>query len=264
MPNLRDGCAAEEPVLSLPKESREFFRRDVTPGNSPRAASCARLQAEFKFETVSASFDSPQSQSSLGFAQDDNRGSFGKCQHASRRSQKGLRSITTVFVLLLALSLITGQAQSTRTDGRPAVTLNAEHAVPHEVNETVQQALVRDYASAWQALETALESSSATALNDNFVGFAQDQLTQRIKDQRETGLKTRIVDRGHAVEAIFYSPEGAAVELRDTATLETQILDGETVIHSERARVRYYAILTGAEDRWKIRVLESAAIQDDK
>jgi hypothetical protein len=59
------------------------------------------------------------------------------------------------------------------------------------------------------------------------------------------------------VEAVFYSSEGAAIELRDTATLDTQILDGDTVIHSDHAQIHYYAIMTGAEDRWKVRVLET-------
>jgi hypothetical protein len=149
-------------------------------------------------------------------------------------------------------------AQKTHADTKPSVQLNVDHAAPREVSDTVQQALVRDYSAAWQALAVALADNNAGALNDNFIGFAQDQLTQRIKDQQQTGLRTRIVDRGHNVEALFYSTEGAAIELRDTATLETQILDGETVIHSERAQVRYYAIMTGAEDRWKIRVLENA------
>ena len=90
-------------------------------------------------------------------------------------------------------------------------------------------------------------------------GFALDKLTQRVKDQKQNGLTTRIVDRGHKVKAIFYSPDGAAIELKDTASIETQVLDGGTVIHSDQAQIHYYAVMTGAEDRWKVRVLESGA-----
>jgi hypothetical protein len=174
--------------------------------------------------------------------------------------------VTHALTLAVAIALcgISGPVPSTGANGSPAVELTVEHAVPREVNETVQQALLRDYASAWQALETALAEGSTGALNNNFVGFAQDQLTRRIQEQRQTGLKTRIVDHGHKVEALFYSPEGASVELRDMATLETQVLDGDAVIRSERARVQYYAVLTGAEDRWKVRVLESAPGPEDK
>jgi hypothetical protein len=78
-----------------------------------------------------------------------------------------------------------------------------------------------------------------------------------VKDQKEHGLTTRIIDRGHKVDAIFYSPDGAAIELKDTASIETQLLDGGTVIHSDQAQIQYYVIMTGAEDRWKVRVFES-------
>jgi hypothetical protein len=81
---------------------------------------------------------------------------------------------------------------------------------------------------------------------------------ERVKQQAQSGLKTRIVDHGHKVDAVFYSPDGSSIELKDTATLETQVLDGDTVIHSDQAQVHYYAIMTGAEDRWKVRVLETA------
>jgi hypothetical protein len=164
---------------------------------------------------------------------------------------------TLLFTIMLALCAGLLFAQGTQ-NAKPAVRLSVEHATPREVSDTVQQALVRDYSAAWQSLAAALADNNAAALSDSFIGFAQDQLTQRIKDQQETGLRTRIVDRGHQVDAIFYSTEGAAIELRDTATLETQILDGNTVIHSERAQLRYYVIMTGAEDRWKVRVLENA------
>lgn len=148
--------------------------------------------------------------------------------------------------------------QHTQADSHPVVELSVDQAAPREVNETVQQAVVRDYSAAWQALAVALANNNPAALNDNFIGFAQDKLIRRIEDQRKAGIRTRIVDRGHKVAAIFFSTEGAAIELRDTATLETQIFDGDTVmIHSERAQLRYYVIMTGAEDRWKVRVMES-------
>jgi hypothetical protein len=168
-----------------------------------------------------------------------------------------MRGLAFTAGLALAISGSLAFLQGTKADTMPAVELRVDQAVPREVNETVQQALVRDYSAAWQALAVALASNNAAALSDNFIGFAHDQLTRRVRDQQQAALRTRIVDRGHKVEAIFYSSEGAAIELRDTATLDTQILDGGTVIHSDRAQIHYYAIMTGAEDRWKVRVLES-------
>jgi len=143
-------------------------------------------------------------------------------------------------------------------DGKPAVRLNVEGAVPRQVDDSVQQAILRDYSGAWQSLASALATNNDSALKDDFIGYALDKLTQRVKDQRQSGLTTRIVDRGHQVEAIFYSLDGSALQLRDNASLETEILEGGTVIHSERTQFTYYVIMTGAEDRWKVRVLDSA------
>jgi hypothetical protein len=161
---------------------------------------------------------------------------------------------TALALIAVSVALLLGGVHA---DAKPAVQLNVDQSAPREVDDLVQQAIARDYASAWQALASALSSNNPGALNDNFVGFAQDKLTHRIQDQQQAGLKTRIVDRGHKVDAIFYSTDGAAIELRDTATLETEILEGNTVIHSDRAQVHFYVVMTGAEDRWKVRVMES-------
>jgi hypothetical protein len=187
---------------------------------------------------------------------------FSRAEERTKKLElQPLPSLTRVIVfvgviacaLCLALTFIT----NTHADVKPAVQLNVDHATPREVDDTVQQAIARDYASAWQALASALNNNNVAALNDNFIGFAQDKLTHRIHDQQQAGLKTRIIDRGHKVDAIFYSTDGAAIELRDTATLETEILEGNTVVHSDQAQVHFYVVMTGAEDRWKVRVLES-------
>jgi hypothetical protein len=174
---------------------------------------------------------------------------------------KVLRMVAVALAMLLGAGLCGWRfavIQSAQADAKPAVRLNVSNAVPRQVDETVQQAIVRDYTSAWQAMEAALSKNDAAALGDNFIGFAFDKITQRIQDQKSSGLKTRIVDRGHSLDAIFYSPDGSAMELKDTAILDTEILDGGTVIHSDRSHVEYFVIMTGAEDRWKVRVLQSA------
>ena len=33
---------------------------------------------------------------------------------------------------------------------------------------------------------------------------------------------------------------------------------GATVLHTDRAELHFYVVMTGAEDRWKVRVMESA------
>src|ERR1700749_1635520 len=143
-------------------------------------------------------------------------------------------------------------------DTKPVVQLNVKNVQPRELEDVTQNAILRDYTLAWQAIGNSLANNSLQPLNENFSGFALDQLSQRVKDQKEHGLTTRIIDHGHKVDAIFYSPDGAAIELKDTASIETQVLDGGTVIHSDQAQIKYYAVMTGAEDRWNVRVLESA------
>ena len=94
-------------------------------------------------------------------------------------------------------------------------------------------------------------------LAKNFIGTADDKLTAGIEAQGKTGLHQRIVDKGHRVEAAFDSPEGSAMELHDTAQLELQVMDGSKVIHAEDATVHYVALLTAAENSWKVRMLEA-------
>jgi hypothetical protein len=166
-----------------------------------------------------------------------------------------------IFAVMIGIGLAVCGAiplvLQTMADSKPNVQLNVDNTRPRSLEDSTQTAIVRDYAAAWQALNTALANNSIAPLNDNFTGYALDKLTQRVKDQNTTGLHTRIVDHGHHVEAIFYSRDGSAVELRDTANLETQILDGNTVLHSDNAQVQYLAVMTGAADRWQVRVLES-------
>ena len=168
--------------------------------------------------------------------------------------------LARVSWLTAAVLLLLGSVPLLRisADSKPSVQLNVDKAAPRQVDEAVQQAIVRDYTAAWQALASAVDANDPALLNENFVGFALDQLAKRIRDQQAMGLKTRMVDHGHRVEAIFYSVDGSAIELRDTADIETQFLEDHTVIHSERSQIVYYAVMTGAEDHWKVRVLESS------
>lgn len=169
--------------------------------------------------------------------------------------------VTRFIILTLGLAIAFSGAlpllKRIFADTKPAVQLNIASTTPRAVEESTQQSIVRDYSAAWQGLSNALANNSTGPLNENFTGYALDKLVERVKEQAQNGLKTRIVDHGHKVDAVFYSPDGSAIELKDTASLETQVLDGDTVIHSDQTQVHYYAIMTGAEDRWKVRVLES-------
>jgi hypothetical protein len=139
----------------------------------------------------------------------------------------------------------------------PSITVDVHNAAPRQVEDSTGQAVARDYTAAWQTMTEALDKNRTDLLAANFVGAASDKLTATVKQQQVAGLHQRIVDKGHSVQAIFYSPEGSAMELRDTAHLQIELLDGDKVIHSEDATVHYIALLTAAENSWKVRVLEA-------
>jgi hypothetical protein len=135
--------------------------------------------------------------------------------------------------------------------------LNLERAAPRIVEEQTAKAVVRDYGAAWLALEEAMKQSRAQLLGDLWTGFAKQQLTDAIGQQRASGVGVRYGDGGHRLEALFYSPEGSAIELRDTATLERTIVDDGKVVASDRMVVHYLVVMTPTADHWQVRMLQS-------
>jgi hypothetical protein len=159
--------------------------------------------------------------------------------------------LIAVFVLA-GLTFLFAQAQNSG----PKVELNAASAQPRQVEDTTEIAIARDYAIAWKALASAMSENRTEALAAGFVGTARDNFAKAIEDQKKSGLRRRYTDRGHKLQAIFYSPEGSAMQLRDTAQLELEVLDGDTVIHREQITQPYLVLMTVAEGSWKVRVLE--------
>jgi hypothetical protein len=169
---------------------------------------------------------------------------------------KRLSQFCLTLAVLAALVVLAPRARVLAASA-PEVSLSVQNAAPRQVEDTTQRAVARDYAAAWQAMADALDRNQASLLQANFAGTALDKLTASIGDQRKAGLHQRFVDKGHRVEAVFYSQEGSAIELQDTVQLEVQLMDGDKVIHSEDASVRYIALLTAAENSWKVRVLQA-------
>lgn len=169
-----------------------------------------------------------------------------------------LRRLILTLCVMAVISSAVPWLTKLLADSKPNVQLKIDNVQPRELEDVTQRAVLRDYTLAWQALNNALANNTTAPLKDNFVGFALDKLTQRVKDQQAHDLRTRIIDHGHEVDAILYSRDGSAVQLRDTANLEIQVLDGGTVLHSEQAKVQYIAVMTSAADRWQLRVLENA------
>ena len=141
------------------------------------------------------------------------------------------------------------------------VELDASAAAPRMIEDTTEKAIVRDYANAWSVMTSALDNNTASSLALGFTGTAQQRLADRIERQRFAGLRTRYVDHGHKLQAVFYSPEGSAMQLHDTAKLEEQILDGETVVSSREITASYAVLMTVGEERWKVRLLQELPSQ---
>lgn len=141
-------------------------------------------------------------------------------------------------------------------EGMPQVELNADNLAPRPIEELTSKVVPRDYAHAWQTLAEALDGNRADLLNAYFTGLAKENFTSKIADQKRSGLHTRYVDHGHKLEGIFYAPAGDAMQLRDQARLEVQLLDGSKVIHSETLTQNYLVLMTPGADRWLVRDLE--------
>jgi len=166
-------------------------------------------------------------------------------------------------VLLVGLALfVTGLTPLVRralaADSGPNinVTLKSEGVQPREVEDTTEKAIVRDYAASWKAIENGLANDDLNALDAGLVGFARDRFGDAIADQKKTGVKIRYTDKGHQIEAVFYSSDGSSMQLRDTATLTREVLDGDKVVSRDEITAHYIAIMAVTEDRWKLRALE--------
>jgi hypothetical protein len=141
----------------------------------------------------------------------------------------------------------------------PEVHLDAAGLAPRPIEELTGSTIARHYALAWRDLAGALESSQGGALGEEFVGFAKDHLLQRVGEQLQTGVHVRIVDHGHHLKAVFYSSDGAAMQLLDQAQLEIQTFDGNKLLDTQSAPHEYMVLMTPGADRWYVRDLEEVS-----
>jgi len=159
------------------------------------------------------------------------------------------------LLLGMALLAFVGMRLNAAANGSN-VSLNIGQVGPRDLSseEQTQKAIVRDYGKAWKTLNEALSANNPQLLGDVWVGVAKDKWLSQIKDQKTSGLSTKYIDRGHKLDALFYSAEGSALQLRDTAQVETQVLDGGKVVGSDTATVHYIVVMTPTVDHWQVRV----------
>ena len=167
-----------------------------------------------------------------------------------------LRFFKTANVVLAACVMAIGQSS-------PPVHLDADGLAPRPIEELTGTTIVRYYALAWRDMAGALDSDSAAGLGEEFVGLAKDRLTRRIAEQKQTGVHVRIVDHGHRLKAVFYSTDGAAMQLVDQAQLEIQTFDGNKLLDTQNAAHEYMVLMTPGADRWYVRDLEEVPAKAD-
>lgn len=173
-------------------------------------------------------------------------------------SRQVLLALAVALLLLVALaSLPPRLLAAAEMTGASSIKIDASAAQPREVEDATVQAVQRDYAKAWQGLSLAMSENRSDALAASFVGIAKDKLTQAVNEQKKEGLRRKYIDKGHNLQIVFYSIDGSALQLRDTAQVETQLLDGDKVVHSENTTMHYMVLLTPAENSWKVRLFEA-------
>ncbi|HKW19115.1 MAG TPA: hypothetical protein VJO35_16535 [Terriglobales bacterium] len=171
---------------------------------------------------------------------------------------KLLRHISVLLaVAVLVLGVVAYHLRATADDELPHVQLNTENIGPRPIEDLTSKSVPRDYALAWQTMEQAVAENNLGLLDGYFTGRAKQDLTDRVKSQIQSGLRTRYTDRGHKLDAIFYSPAGDAMELRDHAQLDVQILDGSKIIYDQPLTTEYMVLMTPGADRWLVRQLQS-------
>jgi hypothetical protein len=162
-----------------------------------------------------------------------------------------------LFFAIVLLGVVAYHLRASADDHLPRVQLNADNVIPRPIEELTGKSVPRDYALAWQSLAQALESNRAGLLDAYFTGLAKQDFTQRVNSQIKSGLQTRYTDRGHKLEALFYSPAGDVMELRDHAQFDMQVLDGGKVIYEEPVNAQFMVLMTPGADRWLVRQLQA-------
>jgi hypothetical protein len=139
----------------------------------------------------------------------------------------------------------------------PRVTLSAGSLAPRPIEQRTGTAVAHDYAQAWHDLAICLDENRTDLLDDHFAGEAKRQLALRVADQKTSHLRTRYVDGGHKVKAIFYSVDGGEMQLLDEAQLEIRVVDGDKLISTSTSTQKYIVLMTPGSDRWYVRFLQS-------
>lgn len=162
-----------------------------------------------------------------------------------------MRKAALAFGAIFGAASMTAAAQAT-------VRVEPAHLEgPRELAEQTQQGAIRDYLESWKTMGEALSQNQPALLNADFVGTAKDKLTKTIEEQAAAGIHTRYTDKAHDLQIVFYSPEGLSIELQDDVDYEVQVFDQDKPLSTQQVHARYIVVLTPAEVRWRVRVLQA-------
>jgi hypothetical protein len=164
-----------------------------------------------------------------------------------------------IVVTILLLGFAAYHLRAAAEDDLPRVQLNVDNISPRPIEDLTSKSVPRDYALAWQTLGQALAGNNPGLLDAYFTGLAKQDFTRRIKSQIKSGLQTRYTDHGHKLDALFYSPAGDVMELRDHARLDMQILDGGKVIYDQPVNAEFVVLMTPGADRWLVRQIQATS-----
>lgn len=152
-----------------------------------------------------------------------------------------------------SMILATGMAAA-----QPDVTVDTSQLKgPRALEDQTKAAAVRDYLESWQEMNQAFEQGQPSLLSEDFIGTAMDKLTEAIEGQAKVGIRTSYQDRAHHIQFLFYSPEGLSIEMIDDAEYDVHVIDHDKTVATVPASARYIVVLTPAEVRWKVRVLQA-------
>jgi len=175
-----------------------------------------------------------------------------------RKTQLSIRTLVLLLgVALVVSALVPMLARAANNDsGAIQVQLNFAKAAPRQLEDSTQASITRGYANAWKIMTEALGDNRSDKLDQIFVGTARDVIAEQVAAQQKSGMSVRFIDHGHKLDAIFYSPEGTAIELHDTVEMEQQTMDGGKQIHSDSETRKYVVVFTLVEASWKVRTLQ--------
>jgi hypothetical protein len=126
-----------------------------------------------------------------------------------------------------------------------------------QVEEQTQSAVVRDYMESWQRFRAALDQNDPALLDRDFVGTAREKLGATVATQGRLGIHAHYQDQSHNLQIVFYSPDGLSLEMIDNVEYDEQIFDHDKALATQHVKARYLVVLTPAEVRWKVRILQA-------